>query len=161
MSPRCDQLLAAWEAQEGSDGGQLEAHLADCARCRVEQAWLLTEQTLFAQRALRQALRVDSPRRARPPANATRWPRAMLPLAASLVLAVAAGLWSPRRALAPTLADWDEGPPVLWPRGAEPALRIASVEARFGACLMATPREDAPCQPRVPASFAASFAAAP
>ena len=71
----------------------LENHAEGCARCRHELAWLRTESAMFAQRAAREEVsRLWESVDARPDSKRGRGlARAVLAIAASVLLAVVAG----------------------------------------------------------------------
>lgn len=73
---------------------ELRAHARVCARCGHELAWLETERTLFRQRASREvvaALFESLPATRSPETARRRWVRLSAALAASVLVALAAG----------------------------------------------------------------------
>ena len=145
----------------------LAAHLEGCARCSRENAWLVAERELFAQRALREAepralwsavdARAHGPRHR---ASTERWRRVGLGVAASLLLLVTfgpRGASPPPHSFAPVASGARSFSDELG-FSPDPQSGIVTLEQRYGACLVATPNAASRCGAlsAIPASFSFS-----
>ncbi len=153
-----DALLAGELSPE--EAGQVSAHAATCATCTRALAWLRTERGWMAQRARRMpsrpALRFEAlEAKLRPPAprQARREPRGLVAMmgAAAAVAFMALSMLprSPSTSLASFSSEeaWSEGLVSIAqvPACMDPSVdAVARVEARFGACLLASPARPLP-----------------
>jgi anti-sigma factor RsiW len=154
MSPRAcreselDALLAGELSPEEAE--RVRAHAATCATCTRSLAWLKVERGWMARRARHQpsrpALRFSAlEARLRPPVPHRSWRSHLGSVALGAAAAVAfVALHLAPRTSPPSLSEenWSEG---LVSRATvdacmDPSIEaVARVEARFGACLLASP----------------------
>lgn len=155
MSPRAcreselDALLAGELSPEEAE--RVRAHAATCAACTRSLAWLKVERGWMARRSRHQpsrpALRFSALEvRLRPPTSHRSWRSYLgsVALGAAAVVALVALINLAPRTSPPSLSEenWSEG---LVSRATvdvcmDPSIEaVARVEARFGACLLASP----------------------
>lgn len=153
-----DALLAGELSPE--EAGRVSAHAATCATCTRALAWLRTERGWMARRARRmpprpalrfEALEARLRARAAPPRPARREHRglvAMMGIAAAvafMALSMVPGPHPTSRASFASFSSedtWSEGLVSISrvPACMDPSIEaVARVEARFGACLLASP----------------------
>jgi anti-sigma factor RsiW len=137
-----------------AESAKVAAHVSRCSACAHEVAWLKSERVLFEQRALVQSVRPSpspstspspsndaSPRRAR--REGRRTDRIALALAASLLVFFSfdSGPMRTRSADPIGTAHASEG----FGLSVDPQWQIATLEQRYGACLVASPSDDFRC----------------
>ena len=164
MSPPCrepelDALLAGELSPEEAE--RVSAHAATCATCTRALAWLRTERGWMAQRArrmpVRPALSFEAlEARLRPPPaprQVRREPRGLVAMmGAAAAVAFMALSMMPRSASTSRSSfssedAWSEGLVSMAqvPACMDPSVdAVARVEARFGACLLASPAQPVP-----------------
>ncbi|HZH13919.1 MAG TPA: zf-HC2 domain-containing protein [Archangium sp.] len=164
MSPPCrepelDALLAGELSPEEAE--RVSAHAATCATCTRALAWLRTERGWMAQRARRMparpALSFEAlEARLRPPpapCQVRREPRGLVAMmgaaAAVAFMALSMTPRSPSTSLSSFSSEdaWSEGLVSMAqvPACMDPSVdAVARVEARFGACLLASPARPLP-----------------
>lgn len=149
--PELDALLAGELSPEEAE--RVRAHAATCARCTQSLSWLRLERGWMAQRARRQPsrpalrfsalearLRPAAPRRA----PWSHWGRMAAGAAAAALVALAL---VPRQTSPLSEETWGEGLMSLATVEvcSDPSLEaVARVEARVGACLLASPATGSP-----------------
>lgn len=157
--PELDALLAGELSPE--EAGRVSEHAATCATCTRALAWLRTERGWMAQRARRMPSRpaldfeaLEARLRPAPaPRQARREPRglvAMMGAAAAvafMALSMLPGSPSSSRSAFSSEESWSEGLVSIAqvPACMDPSVdAVARVEARFGACLLASPAQPLP-----------------
>jgi anti-sigma factor RsiW len=157
--PELDALLAGELTPEEAE--RVSAHAATCATCTRALAWLRTERGWMTQRARRMparpALSFEAlEARLRPPPaprQVRREPRGLVAMmgAAAAVAFMALSMMprSPSTSLSSFSSEdaWSEGLVSMAqvPACMDPSVdAVARVEARFGACLLASPAQPLP-----------------
>lgn len=153
-----DALLAGELSAE--DAERVSAHAATCATCTRALAWLRTERGWMAQRARRMPARpaldfeaLEARLRPAPaPRQARREHRGLVAMMGAAAVAFMALSMAPRthstsRAAFSSEESWSEGLVSMAqvPACMDPSVdAVARVEARYGACLLASPAQPLP-----------------